>query len=430
MREAFGALTLRGRCLLAAGLTTALSAFFIGEDDLLRVAVVIAVTPLLCVVYVALSKVKLTAEHQVSARQVPVDTPVEVSIVVRTGGNIPAGTLLCEDSVSPGLGTAPKVRLSGSLTRTGVRLHYTCTPSRRGRHQIGPLRLSVADPFGLTQVTHTSSTYTSVLGLPRIELVPPVWLNSGWASGGHAETRSLSGRGEDDFSIREHNPGDGMRKVHWRTSARMGKLMVRREEQLQEARAAVMIDDRRSAHRGEGQGSTFERAVEVTASISVALMQTGFNLRLFGSRGERHTDSDTWTAMSTMEHLALAQTQDRANLIEGIEGLRDAREDGLLVAVLGDVTAQEAALLAQNRTGHHASVAILLDVAGADELTEEPGQDLIEVRVRRRDVSQLLTSRGWKVIELANGEELAVAMASLGNSERSIRSAVLPEQVT
>ena len=71
----------------------------------------------------------------------------------------------------------------------------------------------------------------------------------------------MRGSGAEDAATREYRYGDDLRKVHWRSTARVGELMVRREEQPVHSRATVLLDGRRGAHRGSGPGSSFEYAV-------------------------------------------------------------------------------------------------------------------------------------------------------------------------
>ena len=58
-----------------------------------------------------------------------------------------------------------------------------------------------------------------------------------------------------------YRDGDELRRVHWRSTARHGELMVRREEQRWRNRAVLLLDTRARAHSGTGAGSSFEFAV-------------------------------------------------------------------------------------------------------------------------------------------------------------------------
>lgn len=79
--------------------------------------------------------------------------------------------------------------------------------------------------------------------------------------------------------------GDDLRRVHWKSTARTGELMVRREEQPWESRATVVLDTRAAGHRGDGPTASFEWAVSAAASIAVHLRQAGYKLRLVTGSG-------------------------------------------------------------------------------------------------------------------------------------------------
>ena len=80
--------------------------------------------------------------------------------------------------------------------------------------------------------------------------LPAVRLTGEYAGTGDSRARSVAVHGEDDAATREYRHGDDLRKVHWRSTARVGELMVRREEQPFQSRATVLLDSRTIAHRG------------------------------------------------------------------------------------------------------------------------------------------------------------------------------------
>ena len=95
----------------------------------------------------------------------------------------------------------------------------------------------------------------------------PPWRcpRSRWAATGRGSARRARARwpprGEDDVIPREYRTGDELRRVHWKSTARSGELMVRREEHPWRTRATVFLDTRAVAHRGQGPASSFEWAV-------------------------------------------------------------------------------------------------------------------------------------------------------------------------
>src|SRR4029453_11801491 len=109
--------------------------------------------------------------------------------------------------------------------------------------------------------------------------------------------RTISAIGEDDAAPRQYQDGDGLHRVHWKSTARYGELMVRREEHQWRNSASVFLDTRRAAHAGRtrawvfpaprrgaqggpGPASTFEFAVSAAASIGAHLSGEGFRARL------------------------------------------------------------------------------------------------------------------------------------------------------
>ena len=108
--------------------------------------------------------------------------------------------------------------------------------------------------------------------------------------------RSLDGRvdrvphGTITFdSLREYVVGDELRRVHWRTSAKVGELMVREQLDTSLPRLVVLLDDRAAAHpaRGDGVAETFESACEAAASIVAAAVREDLPVTLLLVAGDR-----------------------------------------------------------------------------------------------------------------------------------------------
>ena len=75
--------------------------------------------------------------------------------------------------------------------------------------------------------------------------------------------------------------GDDLRRVHWRSTARLGNLMLRQDEVRVSEVATVLLDTRAGAHRDD----SFERALEVAASLTAALVEDGRRLRFVTTGG-------------------------------------------------------------------------------------------------------------------------------------------------
>jgi uncharacterized protein (DUF58 family) len=92
--------------------------------------------------------------------------------------------------------------------------------------------------------------------------------------------------GLEFYGMRDYKPGDDLRRIVWRASARMGKLMVREAEQGITDRITIILDTDRGHHSHEGEYSeSFETAVSAAASLAVRHLRDGYEIRLEANRG-------------------------------------------------------------------------------------------------------------------------------------------------
>ena len=285
MRAGLRGLTTRGRSFLAAAVAAAISAGILGEKDLLRVAVLLAILPLLAAAYVGRSRYKLACNRSLDPHRVPVGANSRVVLRLQNLSRLPTGTLLLEDRLPYALGSRPRVVLERLGAHQASSVAYTVRADVRGRYDVGPLVVRLTDPFGLCELTRSFPSTDHLTVIPQVTPLPSVRLAGEYAGSGDSRARSVAVHGEDDAATREYRRGDDLRRVHWRSTARTGELMVRREEQPWESRATVVLDTRAYGHRGEGPTASFEWAVSAAASIAVHLRQAGYKLRLVTGSG-------------------------------------------------------------------------------------------------------------------------------------------------
>ena len=193
-----------------------------------------------------------------------------------------------------------------------------------------PVRAGRARP----RVPHARSPLTVT---PRTVPLPHIPLGGAWTGSGDNRPRAFATGSAEDVTVREYRRGDDLRRVHWRSSARVGELMVRREEQPWQSRATLFLDNRLRAHRGQGIASSLEAAVSAAASIAVHLSQRGFTVRLVTASGEdpasawHYRDADLNTG-PLLEALAVVQPVHQPRLDTGWlaeAGARRAHRRGL-----------------------------------------------------------------------------------------------------
>jgi uncharacterized protein (DUF58 family) len=210
----------------------------------------------------------------------------------------------------------------------------------------------------------------------------------------------MSAIGEDDAAPRAYRDGDSLRRVHWKSTARYGELMVRREEHQWRNSASVFLDTRCCAHTGSGPTSTFEFAVSAVASISMHLADEGFLATLITEAGEiapRGTLPD-----NVLDTLAVITQSRDTDLRAGMSAL--ACSGGQLIAVVGRLSADEAAALAAVRRGNEPAMALLLAMSAWTP--ERAHRDATRT-------AEILSAAGWRVAVVTVRTPLAAAWQQL-----------------
>jgi uncharacterized protein (DUF58 family) len=155
---------------------------------------------------------------------------------------------------------------------------YRYTISGRGLHRFDAARISTKFPFALFRKSREIDLPDEVLVYPAQVDVSD--LTAAWRSGRGAAPLGRGGRGEDFFSVREFRPGDDSREIHWKSSARVGRLMLREREDAINRRVAIYLDNRAPAPATEEIRLQVEHAIARAASLASHYLQRGFRVRL------------------------------------------------------------------------------------------------------------------------------------------------------
>ena len=409
---ALSGLTPRGRAFLAAGLTAGVLAVLLGQRDVLRVAVLLLALPLASILLVARARHRIQLSRTVTPSRVPAGRPASVRLQLTNLARLPTGVLLAEDHVPYVLGARPRFVLDRLDAGATAAVGYSLRSDVRGRWEIGPLRLRVTDPFGMCEVTRGFSATDPLVVVPRVHRLRPLRAGGAWSGSGESSTRTAAAAGEHDVAVREFRQGDDLRRVHWRSTARRGELMVRRDEQPHLMRATIVLDARAVAHRGDGPASTFEWAISAAASIAASLVESGYGVRIL-------TDDVPvpWTGRESGQ--GTGELLDRLAVLDlgGPHELRNASGllartggDGVVVTILGEVDEDDlvpvAALPRRGVTG----LALLLRTTTWATI---PGRRRGELEAARERTAVVLDGAGWSVVSPEARDSVPDAWARL-----------------
>lgn len=407
----FGQLTTRGRAVLSAGVTAALCALALGQRDLLRVGVLLAVVPLLTVVVLGRARYRLACTRTVSPARVEAGQPARVVLEVANVSGARCGLVLAEEHVPYVLGTRPRFVLPGLEPGERRAISYPVRSDVRGRFTVGPLSLTLTDPFGMGEHRRSFSARDELVVTPPVVALPAVSLSGDWTGSGDSRPRAVAASGEDDSTTREYRQGDDLRRVHWRSTARRGELMVRREEQPWQSRATLLLDRRRAAHLGDGPASSFEWSVSALASVAVHLSGRGYAVRL--ADGE-HADIGTWasgpagdsTASTVLDALASVDAGGEVELERAVSAAVSGSTGGLVVAALGRLAAADVAALARLHQPGTSCVALVADASAETSPARTGAHD---------SALDLLRATGWDVVRAEPDEALARTWGRVGS---------------
>ena len=416
MREALASLTTRGRAFLAAGVASMFCALVLGQKDLLRVGVLLAALPLVTTVVIARARYRLTCTRDVHPRRVPTGEPATVTLRLQNSGRMPTGVLLLEDQVPYVLGARPRFVIDHMGPRWRQEVSYPISCEVRGQYVLGPLSVRVSDPFGFVELNRSFPSRSTMVVTPRVHPLPPSPLSGEWSGTGDNRPRAFAAAGTEDVTVREYRQGDDLRRVHWPSTARAGELMVRREEQPWQSRATLVLDTRKTAHRGAGPTSSLEWGITAAASIGAHLVRRGFTVRLAtdadlaGGQGSWH-DRGLGAVGETetlLEALAVARASERARL--DVPALTDQASPGLVVAVVGLLDPADVRSLGRLRQATGASLAIVLDSA---RWVEGHGTGGAVLSAPAKTAAAALRRQGWQVAVARAGDQVPAVWEQL-----------------
>ncbi|WP_432547777.1 DUF58 domain-containing protein [Kineococcus sp. SYSU DK004] len=346
--------------------------------------------------------------------------PVRLAVTVRRRAH--AARVVVEDAAPVLLGGGARLGVPPREPGRTVPLEHVVTSEVRGSFRLGPAAVRSGDLFGLARSRRRLGEAVAIDVLPRVHRLAELTLGDvGGSRGSSASAASTSS--PDDASIREYRVGDDLRRVHWRSTARRGTVMVRSDEHPGHPDAVLLLDDRAGAHRGPGPASSLEHAVSTAASAAVHLHRRGHRVRLLHAGAlERVREADEPSAVRhLLRSLARLRPAREDSLARSVRALGRS-ESTLLVAVLGDVDERDVQpLLSARPLGAPALAVLLRTRTWAGTGSDDPDAD------RRLDRARLVLARaGWRTAVAEAGERVPDVWARLARSGPVARRAAAP----
>ncbi len=328
-------LTRRGWSLTGAAFGLVIGSYLLGTVEML----VVGIAALVLVVAAALwlrfqAPPTLAVSRRVHPDRLHVGSEGRIDLLVENLGTRATPLLAATDWFDEGR-RAARFLVPPLAAGATARAAYRIPTRRRGRYRVGPLAVAVTDPFGVARRSEPSAGEAELVVRPRVhDIVAPVAVGSRISAEHEASAARavVSDLGDEFVTLREYEVGDDLRRVHWRSTARTGDLMIRQDEARWRSRAAVVLDVNPGAH----DAASFEVAVEAAASVSARLARLRRRVELITSAGEvLGTGGDP--RHDVVDMLATVGPDARDQLASVFEQLRAHRRVDLVIAVLGRV---------------------------------------------------------------------------------------------
>lgn len=234
--------------------------------------------------------------------------PIEGRLQVENHGPLPKAWLEVEElSNIPGYHSGNVI----SLTGRGHRAWFTKAKAlQRGAFTLGPVRVTSSDPLGIVRLKRHFGETSSIIVFPEVQPLPYLAMPTASLPGdGPMRHRTLQTT-PIMSSVREYSPGDAVSRVHWPSTARMGRLMVKEFDLGLASDLWVVADFQEGVHAGTFPDNTEEAVVMTAASIAYKYLAAGIPVSLAARGKKPHfvpADRGDAQIKRIMEELALAR---------------------------------------------------------------------------------------------------------------------------
>lgn len=262
-------MTRRGWLTLLLGTATYLVAWLFGATVLYPVATGLVLAAALARAWVGLAAAPIELRRRAGKGALLEGEDVWVSLEARPESPVPLPSLVVIERIARfGAQVTTMAR-----TARGYRGTYVLERVPRGRYVVEGALAVLDDPFGLAQAEVELRAAGSLLVYPRLVMLDRLFSESGAHSQDGRRLLLRRPSGFDLHSVREYEQGESLRKVHWRTTARRGQLMVKELEDAPRDEIAVLLDADARAVVGE--------------SFDVQVRAAGSILRVHAAHGRR-----------------------------------------------------------------------------------------------------------------------------------------------
>jgi uncharacterized protein (DUF58 family) len=237
-----------------------------------------------------------------------------------------------------------------------AKIPFTWDIARRGIYEMGPLYVESRFPFGLIRARRILRERESILVCPQLGKLTPQWRRV-IESDHHGLSGSFSrqGRSEGDYyAMRQWRSGDSTRWIHWRTTARLGELMVRQYEQQRDRAVGIVLDLSELTDKIRNADLPEQNHHAVVVEIAVSMVATivndlcsrngsYFSLTIAGENAVHFSATPSQNVTrAVLESLAVVRPGNGEVLRDSFQWLSHEGQQGMTVVIVSTRSKQQA----------------------------------------------------------------------------------------
>ncbi len=298
--------------------------------------------------------------------------------------------------------TVSSARAAGPKGQISWRARTICT--RRGVFDLGPWELRIGEPFGCFIVRQLYMEKQQILVYPQLAALPEQILPHHGAMGDNRPlNQPLRAETIASTSVRAYAPGDPLRHIHWRTSARRGDTFVKVFSPEAASNVWLVPDFDADVHVGQEENSSLEMMVTVTASLAAKLLQQNLSVGMFTITGKetvvlpRQGQVHLWPILQALAPLQPVSSQPLDVTLGQVKSLISGND--LVVVMTPSLHPEWIAPLrtiARIRGGTRRAEVILLDAASFAEAEKSP-------QAAQEGVNKEISTETFQMYLLENG---------------------------
>ncbi len=230
----------------------------------------------------AAGQIRLGATRQVEVRRAPGRSAITVQVTLRNLGAA-LDYLYLADPHQPGMQLLEGQLRQPAMLRPGEEARFTYTfQAGRGCYAWKSLQAVIGDPFGLIETVVDVPAAAEIQVPPELRRIRPFpWRAQRTLPSAGSIPARRGGNGTNFWGIREYHPGDPLRRLDWRLTARHPRRFYTKEfEQEAIADIGLIVDARAKTNLWHGEDCLFEHSARAAASLAEVFLRQGNRVSL------------------------------------------------------------------------------------------------------------------------------------------------------